>query len=310
MLIGTSAPGGVATLPFHAHASVWLVIAALAAFFWWSFTAVGPRLVLPGEQVATRRQKAWIVAGIASMWIWAEYPLHDIAERYLFLVHMLQHTFYTLVAPACLLLGSPPWMWRWLLSKRPIHLCARVFCRPLLALVVFNALIAVTHWPKIVVASTHNELLHFTLHTVLFFSALAMWFPVINRLDGYTKLKAPTKMAYLFAQSIVPTVPASFLAMSNGVMYSTYRDAARLIPGMTAIADQQIAAAIMKLGGGTLLWSVVGYLFFNWWKDSEAGRADDNVKRPRPVYRDPNGIRTLAGNEVLTWADVEAELSA
>ena len=84
------------------------------------------------------------------------------------------------------------------------------------------------------------------------------------------------KMVYLFGQSIVPTVPASFLTFSEKAMYETYGLAPRFFKGLDAVEDQQLAAAIMKLGVGSLLWGIVGYLFFNWWLESKAGRADDS----------------------------------
>ena len=112
-----------------------------------------------------------------------------------------------------------------------------------------------------------------------------MWFPVINREPGFPRLSIPAKMMYLFAQSIVPTVPASFLTFSNRPLYRTYELAPRLLHGFSAISDQQVAAAIMKVGAGSLLWGIVGLLFMQWWKESQKGNSGDNrrIAKPRPV---------------------------
>jgi putative membrane protein len=313
------------TLRFHSHPSVLLVIGGLGVFFWWAFTKLGPSLVEssqvePGEVVATRRQKQWIAAGLAWTFVFSYWPLHDIAEKYLFLAHMLQHSVFTMVAPACFLLGAPSWLWRWVIDKPVIGAVVRFGSKPLVALLVFNALIAGTHWPRLVEKTLHNEWLHFSIHFVLFSAATLMWIPVINREPRLPRLKTPAKMMYLFAQSIVPTVPASFLAMSNTVMYPTYAKAGRIIHGFDAIGDQQIAAAIMKLGVGSLLWGIVGYLFANWWRDTNAGLADDNM---RAVVKASGPVRVagmtisggrveapaVADSDVLTWDQVEAEFA-
>ena len=289
-----------ADLSFHPHPSVWLVMGAVATFFWWASTRLRSRL---GAPRLTGHQRAWLIAGCLSLWIFAEYPIHDVAERYLFLIHMIQHTVFTLVAPACLLMGTPDWLQRWILSHRPIAFATRFFTKPLVALLIFNALIAVTHWPKLVEKGLHNELIHFSIHATLFISALCIWFPVINRQEGFTRLGAPAKMMYLFAQSIVPTVPASFLTFSNRPLYRTYEVAPRLLHGFSAISDQQIAAAIMKVGAGGYLWAIIGALFFQWWKVSQSPTASaspapgDNRRVPKP-------------RPVVTFAQAQAEFAA
>ncbi len=289
-------------LPWHAHVSVWIVMGGVLTFFWWAITKLGPTLVAPGVQIVSRRQKTWILAGVAWSWIFAEYPIHDISEQYLFLMHMIQHTVFTLVAPACFLLGAPEWLWRWALQPRAVRAVVRFLSKPLIALVVFNTLIVVTHLPQVVQASVTNEWFHFMAHLVLFSGATLMWIPVINRTDLLPRLKTPTKMVYLFAQSIVPTVPASFLTFAEKPMYQHYADAPRLIAGLSARADQQWAAVMMKLGAGTLIWSVVGFLFIQWWKESQSGQASDNMRRA-VVPAEPG----LLGEGVLTWDQVQVE---
>ncbi len=291
---------GQAALYFRIYPTVWLVVASIAVFFWWAFTRLGPRVADIGEPVVTRRQLGWTLAGITSLWVFADWPIHQVSEDYLFFVHMVQHTFFTLVAPACFLLGAPPWLYRWILGFRPIGLGVRFFGRPLIAIGIFNALIAVTHFPVVVDNSVVNEPLHFTIHATLFFSALMMWFPVINRIDGYPRLSTPLKMMYLFAQSIVPTVPASFLTFATEPFYHHYAKAPRLITGFSAKDDLVISGAIMKLGAGTYLWFIVIYLFFTWFAANQRGDDLDNqVKLDGPSS-------PAVDASLLTYEDVSA----
>ena len=319
------------TVDFHVHPDVIVVTLAIATFFWWAFTRLGPRVVGTGETVVTYRNVRWAVIGVGLVFVFSYWPIHDIAEDYLFLVHMIQHTVFTMLAPACLLMAAPPWLWRWALADRPWTPVLRRLSRPLFALLIFNTVVAVTHFPQIVNLSLRNELFHFSIHTLLFATATLMWIPVINTSPYLPTFRMPTRMVYLFAQSIVPTVPASFLTFSETPLYDKYQRAGRLIAGLDGVEDQQIAAAIMKLGAGSYLWVIIGVLFILWWRDSEAGRADDNVLvvggSPRASIAGmsvdgravglaaPSGLGGLTDPtdptdpDVLTWHQVEEEFA-
>jgi putative membrane protein len=310
---------GRPSVPFHVHPDVIVVTLLIATFFWWAFTRLGPRVAEPGETVVSYRNVRWAVIGVALVFVFSYWPIHDIAEDYLFLAHMIQHTVFTMLAPACLLMAAPPWLWRWAIAARPWSRLIRVLTKPFIALLVFNTVIAVTHFPQIVNLSVRNELFHFGIHSLLFVTATLMWIPVINHTPYLPTLRMPTRMVYLFAQSIVPTVPASFLTFSETPLYDKYERAARLIPGLNPVEDQQVAAAIMKLGAGSYLWLIIGVLFIVWWRDSQAGLADDNL-RPTAASgvriagmavdgRPVSPVSAAPTDEVLTWAQVEEEFA-
>ncbi|MGH2757764.1 MAG: cytochrome c oxidase assembly protein, partial [Actinomycetota bacterium] len=77
------------------------------------------------------------------------------------------------------------------------------------------------------------------------------------------RLQPPGKMVYLFLQSILPTVPASFLTFASSPIYSAYAEAPRLW-GISAVTDQMVAGLIMKIVGGLLLWLAIAIVFFKW----------------------------------------------
>ena len=148
----------------------------------------------------------------------------------------------------------------------------------------FNATIALTHWPAIVNLAVRSEPAHLVLHGALFVTALAMWWPVLPPLPETGGLSYPAKMLYLFLQSIVPTVPASFLTFANSVIYDSYASLPH--PWISAVDDQMIAGLIMKVGGGLLLWSIITVMFFRW-----------NAKEQRDE-----------AEPELTWEDFERDL--
>src|SRR5438093_9344521 len=142
--------------------------------------SVGPRHVPIGEQPATRRQVTMWALGVATLFVAAGYPMHDIAERSLYSVHMVQHLLLTMVMPPFLLLGMPAWLFRLIFAPRPLRLLVKTLSRPFFALVLFNTVIVLTHWPTVVDLAVRHELFHFATHTALVLAALIMWMPVLS----------------------------------------------------------------------------------------------------------------------------------
>lgn len=261
---------------FHAHPDVWLLVAVLGGAYWWA--------VRRGEG-ASRRQVLLFSLGLAALWVHADWPVHDIAEERLLSVHMVQHIGFQLIAPPLLLLGMPAWLLQLLVA--PVLGVLRVLTRPLVAALLFNALVVFTHWPVMVNASLESEPLHFLVHALLFGSALLMWFPVLNlgRVPQLPQLGEAGRMVYLFLQSVLPTVPASFLTFAEKPVYRFYAEAPRAF-GLSAVDDQQVAGALMKVYAGSILWGVIIVMFFRWYARDQR-----------------------AAHDVLRWEDVERELA-
>jgi putative membrane protein len=286
-------------LPYrwHAHPSVWLLMGALLVGYFWALRRLGPRHTAAGQPVATRLQKVCWVSGVVTLWVAADWPVHDLSERYLYSVHMTQHLLITLVGPPLLLLGTPAWLAREVLAPPRLYRLVRALARPFPALVLFNVLLIVTHWPAFVDATLHSELLHFAAHAAIFFSALLMWCPVAAPLPELRPLAPAGQMLYLFLQSIVPTVPASFLVFADRPIYRFYEHVPRMW-GLSAGEDQQIAGLIMKLAGGFLLWMLIAVLFFKWHAADEEN--DRQARRWRALERELD-----EGHDPTRWSGYE-----
>lgn len=269
---------GAAQIPgWEAQPDVWLLIAGLAAGYWIAVVRVGPRFVSPGRPVVTRLQVVCWVLGLLTTWLAADWPVHVVAERMNYSVHMLQHLLFAMVAAPLLLLGTPPWLARWLLRPGShVFRVVRSLSRFLPALVVFNVVLVLTHWPALVNESLQSGLVHFTVHVVLLGSSLLVWMPVLSPLPEIPRLAAPVRAVYLFLQSIVPTVPASFLTFGAYPLYKFYEGRLHLW-GLSTLEDQQVAGLIMKIGAGMLLWALIAVFFFRW--------AADEQRRQRPQVR-------------------------
>jgi len=272
------------TLPaWNFHPDALAVGLVLEGGYLWALSKLPPNTLPSDEPPASRRQVTWFSSGVLVILVASLWPVHDLSERYLLSVHMVQHTLISLVAPPMLLLGMPAWLLRRILAPRPLRAVVRQATRPLIALVVFNSVIVLTHWPAVMNLMLRHHPLHLVGHLVLFLSATAMWWPVVSPLPEMPTLSYPGRMLYLFLQSIVPTVPASFLTFGSQPLYSFYSTAPR-IWGMSVLTDQTVAGLIMKLIGGAILWTVIAVIFFKWFLVEQQGGWDE--LKWRDVERD------------------------
>jgi putative membrane protein len=235
---------------WHAHVDVWVILGSVVAAY----------------LIACRGREArrWMfLGGAAVLWVASDWPVHDLSEDYLYLMHMVQHMLFTLIAAPLLVAGVPAWLWRRMLAPAPARAVFGFFVRPVVAVVVFNGVLLFSHWPAVVTSSVTSEIVHFSVHALVVASAVVMWWPVLSPLSEMPALAPPAQMLYLFAQSIAPTIPASFLTFGHSPLYEVYATFPR-IWGISAMTDQLVAGLIMKLGGGAILWTVIAVIFFRW----------------------------------------------
>jgi len=272
------------------HPDVWLVMGTVLGLYVLAVRVWGPRHTSPGEPPVTKTQVRFFAMGVLALWIGSDWPIHEIGENYLFSVHMLQHMIFSLIAPPLLLAGCPDWLLRRLLRPRWLMAVMRRMTRPIPALLAFNGYLVFSHWPGFVNATLSNGLLHFSAHAVLIVLAMLMWWPVLSPMPELPRISSPAQMLYLFGQTIVPTVPASFLTFAEHPIYQFYANAPRLFPGMNPVTDQGLAGLVMKLGGGILLWTVIAYLFFKWAARQEEGAPE--VTNWQELERELNQVET------------------
>jgi len=247
------AHGGPTTSPLtpHLHPDVIVVVAVVALAYWLALSRLGPRVVPPGEARYSRRQVRLLVAGVISLWVFSDWPIHDLAEGYLYSVHMLQHSVYTVVLPPLFILGTPAWLWRWLL--RPVLPAFRVLVRPWVAVALFGAVTVATHLPAFVTAAVRSGPAHVGQHVALIIAAVIVWWPLLGPLPELPRLSAPVhQMVYLFVQSLVPSMVGSTLIWSQAVPYRVYEEFPA-VWGIDDLADQRWAGTIMEAFEGGLL---------------------------------------------------------
>lgn len=285
---------------YQFHLEVWVLVAFLTGAYVYMVKVIGPKAVAAGQPAVTKKNKMAFAGAMFMLWVASDWPMHDIAEEYLYSVHMLQHMILSYFMPPLVLLATPAWLMRVLIGDGALYRAVRFLTKPVIAGVLFNLIIMVTHIPGMVTASVESGPLHYTLHFAVVMLSLLMWAPVCGPLPEF-RIGPLGKCIYLFLQSVVPTVPAAWLTFAEGAVYKSYDIPIRVF-GWSVEIDQQLAGAIMKTAGGVFLWTIVIYIFFKRFAAGYAG--EHNYRRVPGAIPDDEIVTTGLDDEPLTTADV------
>jgi cytochrome c oxidase assembly factor CtaG len=208
--------------------------------------------------------------------------------------HMLQHVLL-LTAAAPLLVLSEPWsmLWRplplgfrrssagWVARDRrarPLRSLGRMLARPIPVLVISIAVLWLWHLPAAYDLALRHQSVHDLEHLTMLATAILFWEQVIDTAPIRPTLDPIQLTLYVSVATVAGWLLAAMLAYWPVALYQPYVAAAHRPGGVSALADQQIAAGIMW-GPGSLAYSMaVFWLIYNWVGDDNRGR---RRRRPR-----------------------------
>lgn len=263
--------GGPSWLDWIVHLDALILVIVLGWAYTYAITELRPRVSDAGR--VRRGQVALFAAGLLAIYLAGGTAIHDLGEEYFLTAHVVQHLLFAFVAPPLLIAGVPGWLWMWLLDRPIVMPVARALTKPFVAFATFNALLVLLHMPSVLNLTLEVGAVHFSAHAVLVIASLIVWWPILSPLPELPRLSYPAQMGYLFLQSLLPAVIASFVTFADGVVYSFYRDAPRLW-SVEALEDQQIAGGIWKLSGSLILWGFMTWAFFKWYGQERAEEAE------------------------------------
>lgn len=291
---------------FQFHPEVWVLVGFLTGAYIYMVRVIGPRAVPVGRPAVSRFNIGCFVGAMLMLWVASDWPVHDIGEQYLYSMHMGQHMVLSYFLPPLVLMATPEWLLRVLVGNARFYRVVGFFTRPVVAALLFNAIVIITHIPGVVAASVESGPLHYSLHLAVVVFSLLMWMPVVGPFPEL-QITPIGKCIYLFIQSLVPTIPAAWLTFADGAVYKTYDQPIR-VWGLSVVFDQQLAGAIMKTGGGIFLWAVIVYIFFK--KFASGFEYGNTYKRSRPIPdAELTGDSAVDDEVPLTTADVEREFA-
>jgi putative membrane protein len=226
------------------------------------------------------RKIATFTLGVLVIFVAVLSPIHVVAEKYLFSVHMTQHVLITLIAPPFLIIGTPDWLIRPLLRPNWAFKGLKILTNPVGAFLVFNLVFSIWHLPSLYHVSVTNHGVHFVEHLLMVGTGVLVWWPLTSTMPELPKMSPPVAMLYLFGLSLGQIILFGALVFATEPLYEFYVNAPR-ISVLTPLTDQQVGAVIMKIGGGVLFLGLLIVIFFRWFGEEERKRIADSEKRRR-----------------------------
>ncbi len=265
--------------------TIWLP--AIVALLLWRSGAARANRNHPANPVARRRTWLWtagVLVVVAALDSGIEH--YDTA---LFSVHMVQHMLLTLIAPPLLLLAGPITLvlqassattrQRWVLPLLHARI-VRAISHPVVAWLVFAAVMWGTHFSPLFDASLENVWIHRAEHGLFITAALLFWWPAVGTDPSPWRLGAAVRPLYIGLQMPQNTFLAVAIYAADAPLYAHYVSNIRAW-GPTPLEDQQLAGGIMWMGGDIVFIVAVILLVAAWMRD-EQRRAPAEDKRVEP----------------------------
>lgn len=251
----------------HWHNEPWLIGGLVVAGWLWAVLA-GPfrERLAPGSPWPLRRALCFYL-GLLSFYLAVGSPLDQIAERYLFSAHMLQHQLLIYPAAILVLHGLPAWMIDPVLGARGIRPVLRLLTHPLIAGSTYTFVVGAWHAPMLYDWALQDRLVHIIEHLMFFGAALLYWWPLFSPSKVLPPRRPGVQMVYLLGVLIAMTPVFAYITFSHDVLYPTYEYAPRLFPNFSAADDQLLAGVMMKLVGVFGAMAALAVAFFGWYRE-------------------------------------------
>jgi putative membrane protein len=226
-------------------------------------------------------------AGLGALVIALEPPLARLDEK-LFWAHMSQHVLLLAVAPPLILLGRPSsTIWRALpLGFRrttaralvhgswsaPLRAVGRVLTTPPSALVVFCAAVLAWHIPVLYDATLQSSAVHVLEHALFLAAGLLFWSQLIDSPPFRSPLYARRRAVWAALGMAVGSAVGLALAFASAPLYAGYANLSSRPGGISALADQHLAAGIMWVPGSIPFVAAFIVFVYRWLDESARDR--------------------------------------
>jgi putative membrane protein len=196
-----------------------------------------------------------LVLGLAALWIALGSPLAAMDHEWL-IVHMVQHLLLAAVAPPLIWLSAPVLpMWLGVPQRLGLRVHAAIVkgtFRPLRFLVAHPATpwlaasltVLLWHVPAVFALAQRSPGWHWMERASFLVTGLLFWWPVVQPWSAVPQLPRGAVPLYLFAATLPCDALSAFLVFCDRVVYRGYL-AQPYHLGMSALADQQAAGAVM-----------------------------------------------------------------
>ena len=240
-----------------------------------------------GYEVPVAQQVAWH-AGIALTALALVGPFDRYGEE-MMSAHMAQHLLVADLAAPLLLIGlRTPVLFFYLprpvlvpLARAPrLRRALRSIRQPLPAVGIYVATLYVWHLPVLFEGALRNDLLHALQHESFVVAALLVWWPALEpkrrRLRGEL-----WKAAHIVGARFSGMFLGMFFIIASSPIYAGFYGEGERDFGLSALADQQVAGAMMLfLDAATMLFALA-FFFWRSAQDHDLAEAAEREARER-----------------------------
>lgn len=249
--------------PIALWSPIWAVIVILAGVFYIR------KLKATQNHSVSRGKKTMFLIALFLIYGVVGSPFHVIAADDLFSAYLLQLSVLYLVVPPFLILGTPLVWLKPLLLRRSFKNILQLLTYPWVTAILFNIGLSIYLLPSVFQPIHAHPLFEISTRVVLFLAAVFMWGSVLSPVRELNPLSEMQRVFYVFITAIMLTPIAMVLLFSGHVLYPLYAETTQVVPGLSAIYDQQIGAAILKLFQLTAFGITLGTLVYKWMKKEE-----------------------------------------
>ncbi len=288
---------------FRALWSPWFLLSLVAVVLLYFLITVIWRHRFEGSTPLTKNQIIFFLSGMTLLYIVKGSPV-DLLGHILFSVHMAQMVVLLLIVAPFLIMGIPNWIWKKAFEIKIIDRIFRLFTNSVISLMTFTIAFSAYHYPMILDFVKLSIPLHAIFTLTIFMSAVFLWWPLVNTLEGQPKLHGLKKIGYIVLSALLVTPACALIIFVDVPVYETYSSGeawlqamALCVPAgtlsglaglgisgpemftnMTTVNDQKLGGILMKVGQELIYIVVMGKIFFKWAYDERAN-ADEITRQ-------------------------------
>lgn len=254
----------------------WFIVALLITYFYFK------KIVSSSVYRVTRSQKKYFFSAIIAFLLVSSSPIDVIGNDYLFSAFILQLAVQYFVVIPLLMLSIPRQFFRKNMWDYRVKFIVNIAAHPWLTLFMFNGLLSIFLIPSLHNYFHDHVILMILAQVILFINAIFMWWVIINPLPEMNRLSYILRTAYIFFASVLLIPVGFFYIVSQKVQFPVYQAVAgNIIPGFTAVYDQQLAGATLKvLQLGSYIIALL-FILIIWRKKEEEDGDSENTKNIR-----------------------------
>jgi cytochrome c oxidase assembly factor CtaG len=239
------------------------------------------------RRIEWRWRAAAFYLGLLTIVAATDSPIAAYDDRF-FSVHMTQHMLLMAAAPPLIVLGwpwAPVWQALPLAFRRwaarglalgawaaPVRATGRFVARPVTTWILANATMVAWHVPWLYDATVTNGAVHDLEHALLFSTSLLLWLQLIDSPPFRGPLGHFQRAVYATGALAVGWLLAIVLAFATTPLYPAYAGQAHG-SGLSALADQQLAAGVLWVPGSIALTIAICINFYLWLDPLDGRRA-------------------------------------